>query len=562
MAPTVKWINSFDVDIEVDVTVTPTMKISGPDHQQFHLPGDKIHARLKQHENAVRAREQHILAIIDAEQDVEALAEEIEKLEAHPARDRNQRLNTRKNELARGLIKYLFLSTAASKFTDKLREKFISALAEMLKKSEDDIHRIIIEINDLHLYENDWLSTFIQRVDPDLSRTPDVIQKAFEAYKAEMYPTSQMSVTPSKQKTVEVKVLTYLKACEEAEVERLDTLKQEKAQLEEDIKVWRAEQTTTAVSENLVVANIGFVITCHSESKPGRVQSLVIDFPVTVPGEIAHTIYDQFNASYNYLDRQRGGNQIKRNSLIDAELEKQEKGAFNKQLDYHSERDLYVYMQTPEFRARAVERLQGRLTKSNLKLKKVHYIVLDMHSSRYMCGRCQTATESMQSQTGPFLRPMVASLNKAFQREEKSKVADTDSLRLITRVSADIVFGQPKVKAEAHEPPRLPIGEQAETILAMDSDSVKLPELPRQTVAEQFRQALSRHTLFASGEDNKTTHNLRLAYNDTAAPIRTKAASAIQGLWKAHHAKPTGKQENVGKQEDLGGAADAPRAGR
>jgi hypothetical protein len=519
------WLNNFDLPLQIDGRNVP-------------VAGNAIHAKLTYLENMLRARSINMETIAVKEQELRKAIAELEEIKEFVPTPTSNRLFT----LAIDLIHYLFLMKNYSN-PKKVYNIFLAVIENKVTTAFDVatwdlIKRTFIDKLNQHLFDigedkNRLIIHFITTLEDAKINIASIMNDVKLIYEATQ---RKISSTWNKRADIEHKLETFLEGYVKRETnpalveERIRILKQQ-------IKELKEQKFCETVQENIVLAEIGFVVEVR-KTPDAQTEFIPVHFPITTPTKNIHTIFEHFNQDYNYLAWTSDQKQIKRNSLIDAALNKQvgDQGELNKQGDYHSERDVYLLLQSPYFMNHLAKRLEKYF--SGQKIETIRLVVLDMHSSRYMCARCQKATAFMQDPQGPFLKQLSAVLKKHFNNPA---LLPESGLHMITRVSADIPFPtqDKQVLATAHKSAEKI---SPNMIFSMDTRQIKLT---RNVIATTSKNGLHQYTAFTSSENDDPTRNLILAHNHITAPIKNAAATIIAHAWKKHDQRKKLKANQV-----------------
>ncbi len=176
----------------------------------------------------------------------------------------------------------------------------------------------------------------------------------------------------------------------------------------------------------------------------------------------------------------------------------------------HSEQALYLYLDTNEAKVDLVSRLQADLRKEEVTDFTIDQVVLDMHSTRYMCGHCQAATLGEQNsvQSDMFLGLLARKLNSVFGRDVVSFDGRKNAkLTMVSRVGASVKHGNMTAKTKF----------QHVHVAQCLSDIVISADMVTMQGATKLPEAgdLSEYTVFTSGGNVLTQQQiLQLAYDN------------------------------------------------
>ncbi len=177
----------------------------------------------------------------------------------------------------------------------------------------------------------------------------------------------------------------------------------------------------------------------------------------------------------------------------------------------HSEQALYLYLDTNDAKDDLVSKLQKDLQNEGITTFTIDQVILDLHSTRYMCGHCQTSTFGEQNSvlSDMFLGLLSRKLNAVFKR----KIVDLDGsqmakLGMTTRVGASVKHGNMKSKT----PPQHQKNSQPSNDVILAADMVTLQGNSRLSEIGD----LSEYTVFTSGGNTLTQQQIfQLAYDKT-----------------------------------------------
>lgn len=561
----ITWVDTFDINININ-------------NQNFLVLGNDIHAKLKEHENSLRAKQLNIEKILEMEKEHFVLKN---ALSTFNAEETNQRLLS----LPAQFIKELFSGQPSKK-----KKALLKAFKENIKKEIDKI--VFLETSIYNKFYKKELTSpnksekiycktlwdyfnaehimwFDTKQFDMTNKTNGIIHDFLSTLKnnnIDIYKilnNTRLSYEKEQKKPItsslikrinaEHQLVVLLEDYEKSQKNYIAEKQQELLILEKKIKELKEVKSTNSVEENIVVASLGFVVSIIADNKE---TIKFIEIPIAIQAKTVQTIYDYFNEEHNYLGFSSDNKKIKRNSLIDSQLKQQtsNKWKFNKQSDYHSERTLYLHLSNPTVLKNIIERLKKEIQGE---LLKVHAVFLDFHSSRYLCDRCQEASQFMQKSDGPFLKILSNLINNEFKVKSPSygiKTRSTDifphdQLKLIIRASADIKFGNDKNPKGSINPLYVIDSEKNQTnlILLMDTNKIalenkRMPDTP----SSRFKHGLHKYTFFSSSENDEPTKNLILAYNDITLKVKNEAASVIQSFWR----KKSFKISGIDKQFD------------
>ena len=518
----ITWVDSFDVPLNIN-------------NQIFLVSGNDTHAKLKEHENSLRAKQLSIEKILELEKNLFNLKNTVDFFKEKEEEQIDQRVQM-------GIVR-LFLEAYSGKSSPK-KTTLVQCLIANIKHVSEKMYYSIENTSHTwwdYIYSN-FISFFEKKsfyLNEENGRIKNFIEFLrvynFSFYEILKYTRlsyekiNKISSSVSTRINIEHYLVVLLEDYEKSQKNYMVEKQQEILRLENELKKLKDDKSTNKVEENIVVASVGFVVSIMVDDKE---TIKFIEIPIAIQGKTVQTIYDHFNEDYNYLWFSSDNKKIKRNSLIDTQLKQQinNRWEFNKQSDYHSERTLYLHLSDPAVLKKMIEKLKKAIQGE---LLKVHAVFLDFHSSRYLCDRCQEASQTMQNQDGPFLKILTNLIKKEFKRE--NHIVPNNKLKLIIRASADIEFGNDRNPKNSLNPHYVFNFEQDQTnyIFLMDTNKIALEnkKIPDK-LCNKFKYGVHKYTFFSSSENDNPTKNLILAYNDITAKTKIEAACVIQAFWR------------------------------
>jgi len=561
--PKLKWLSSFDFKVPIG-------------EKLFSVPGNQIHINLQHYENKFRAHLANYDQLI-------SLQREITKLRQNKFLLENMR-NTRGNpadKVADAAVKIIssIYQSKTGKLLKPYRLDFAEAIKLVIAKFDTQIEFATIKdqlsctlaqtslnfsqyfinsysLNTTPFYAANWQNTNVSDVIKFFLKDLAVLSKHIMVDLSEIIKLAKSRVTARKGK-VPQKVKTAISGYNNARKNYSETIPQcekklidKREQLDRlSAKTKNFKPTQKTRATNFVIAQIGFVITLVDNQKPQ-----FVSFPITVKNRNVHDLYDAFDDKFTKYFYTQGGKKFLRNTLIDSSIlrkqdfarkkidEEMKKSTYNEDY-YHSEQNLFVYLEKPENIWRILSRLQREL--GGGKIEQIYHLVLDLHSTNYMCKKCQIATIYMQKQQHGFLKSLQALAEKHF-----NFIKNYMPIKMITRVSADVPFpkSSDKVNLQNHQLFEKNDLNSENIIFAMDSNELNLQKEDRvsQKLVDEFKCGLHKHSILSSGGRSKKAQDLALSYNHTVLEVRKKAAQTIWNFWKEHKAQlERNKLENV-----------------
>ncbi len=298
-------------------------------------------------------------------------------------------------------------------------------------------------------------------------------------------------------------------------------------------------------SENLVFASVTFIVEDLSGSQ------FEVSIPVKVPNEKVVNLSKfkpseymvamsagSYDSSNDYLtakikDRYARGKKVLESPLTHSEMQA---SFYNRSDSFsHSEQALFsALLESPEVRNDISYRLRMELEKrleegEKISNYKVNDIVLDLHTSRYMCDCCATSALGFQDNSKDklsFKNLMLASLSKEMEEVEVDLGCEVH-----LRASASVDFQTPKkLKKDHSDKVELDSELLSQKDLRIDG-AIDPYSFRNMTLLSSFNE----HTLFTSGDTENP--RFKTAYAMALRPLIERNAVKIQKAFKPILAK-------------------------
>lgn len=290
-------------------------------------------------------------------------------------------------------------------------------------------------------------------------------------------------------------------------------------------------------SENFVFANISFVVERDGKkseiSIPIKVQGEgVVNLSRFKPAEhMSLSLGRSYDSSNDYLRSRIRDRYVKGLKSMGREVardsEEMQLPFYRSDNFSHSEQALFsALLEDGNLRKRLAKDLIKRL--DDPAQYKVSGIVLDIHTSRYMCDCCSISALGFQDNGADkmsFKNLMLATLKK----ESEELVVDPSS-QMHLRSSASVDFG---IKQKSLSEHRGEVVSESSQISQKDlrSDRERLSYeldhvVPYRSSDSSLLKSLNEHTLFTSGDTEE--QRFKTAYARAIRPLLEKSASTIQ----------------------------------
>lgn len=280
---------------------------------------------------------------------------------------------------------------------------------------------------------------------------------------------------------------------------------------------------------NFVVANLGFVVVFEDDSTD------FISFPIRFPNKPLFTVYDSQNYSFTFFTKGARGKQA-HYPLFEAELKDKvgvlDGGIFESNY-VHSEQALLSYLEKPETIGRLV--LAFKYALRGRHLVEIYQSVLDLHTSRYMCKRCEKCVRAFLNPKKPefsFQKYLSSALQKEF-----SDVDIPAILPLIARVTADAEFDGPQKMPDEHDTELVSDAVLETTNLFMKDtrEDVSVESIYKFPF---LAHGLHQHSVATSGgSDEVGVRRQHVAYKACVTQAYASAARKIQTVFRGYRDK-------------------------